>query len=154
MQKSQIFLRRLGIPAVGGLVYIANMLSTFISKPPPLPTVRPTPTTVAPKPASPFDGPFDGNVQGGRLLRKVTPVYPAIMREKHWRPQLITIEAIVDEEGNVENARILGGHPLCNDAALQAVRQWKYSPTTLNGTPVKVIQRIALHCGEPPALNR
>jgi len=50
----------------------------------------------------------------------------------------------VDEEGNVSDVRTLRGHPLLDDAAIQAVKQWKYSPTLLNNEPVPVIATVTV----------
>ena len=122
MRKRQVLLLGSGILFLGGLIYIGDLIANLISEPPPLPKVKPTLTTI--EPASPLDRDCNGNVQGGRLLHRVEPVYPATVREKHWRPLLFTIETTVDEKGNVEDVQMLSGDPACNDAALQAVRRW------------------------------
>jgi len=56
----------------------------------------------------------------------------------------VVLQVTVDEEGNVAELRVLKGHPLLNDAAEAAVRQWKYSPTLLNGEPVPVIATVTV----------
>jgi protein TonB len=50
----------------------------------------------------------------------------------------------VDEEGNVSEIKVESGHPLLRDSAVQAVKQWKYSPTLLNGEPVPVIATVTV----------
>jgi protein TonB len=50
----------------------------------------------------------------------------------------------VDEEGSVSTLKVLSGHPLLVDAALQAVKQWRYSPTVMNGEPVPVIATVTV----------
>ena len=55
------------------------------------------------------------------------------------------LDAVIDEHGNVVQARVLSGHPLLIDAALKAVLQWKYEPTTLNGQPVSVELQVQVH---------
>src|SRR6266576_1705759 len=50
----------------------------------------------------------------------------------------VVVDAVIDEHGNVVQARVVSGHPLLMDAALKAVLLWKYEPTTLNGQPVSV----------------
>ncbi len=52
---------------------------------------------------------------------------------------------VIDEHGNVVQVRVLSGHPLLIDAALKAVLQWKYEPTTLNGQPVSVELQVQVH---------
>ena len=54
----------------------------------------------------------------------------------------VTIEAVIDPAGNVTSARVLQGVPMLDDAALAAVRQWKYTPTLVNGEPVAVIMTV------------
>jgi len=135
-------------------VYLIHTLTSFFSESPPLPTLRPARGSVASRAPSFADRAVNGNVQGGKLLRKVKPAYPATVHLKSWIPQLIIIKAAVDERGNIVGTRILRGHPVCNDAALQAVRKWRYSPLILNGKRISSIQRIALRCGESPVVQR
>jgi protein TonB len=54
----------------------------------------------------------------------------------------VTIEVLIDINGDVESAAVISGHVLLRDAALAAVRQWKWRPTMLNGEPVKVMGKI------------
>ena len=54
------------------------------------------------------------------------------------------MEAILDATGNVESVRVMSAHPLLEDAAVRAVRQWRYSPTQLNGVPVPVLMTITV----------
>jgi TonB family protein len=79
--------------------------------------------------------------QETKLIAKVDPVYPELAKQARVE-QTVTIEITVDEAGNVANAIVLQGHPLLNQAAINAVKQWKYSPTLLNGTPVPVITSV------------
>jgi TonB family protein len=135
------------VVALGGMVWASIVVAGLLGEPPALPKVK----MGAQAPAgslqqNPFRG---GNVNEGRLLRKVEPVFPAAIRNKDWTPLLVTVEAIVDETGNVESVKILKGHPVCNDAVVRAVSQWRYTPTVANGTPVKVMMRISLPCGKP-----
>ena len=50
----------------------------------------------------------------------------------------------VDEEGSVSEIKVTNGHPLLDEAAISAVKQWKYSPTLLNGEPVPVIATVTV----------
>jgi periplasmic protein TonB len=92
------------------------------------------PTPLAPKKMLVQRG---GDVQASQLIRKVQPIYPELARRAHVEGT-VTLMAFIDEDGNVENLQVVSGHLLLRDAALQAVRQWKYSPTVLNGEPVSV----------------
>jgi len=54
------------------------------------------------------------------------------------------MEAVINKEGLIESLRVITGHPLLNQAALDAVKQWKYRPTMLNGEPVEVITTVTV----------
>jgi len=56
----------------------------------------------------------------------------------------VEMEIGVDEEGNVTKVDVLNGHPLLTEAAVNAVKQWKYSPTLLNGEPVPINARAVV----------
>jgi protein TonB len=56
----------------------------------------------------------------------------------------VILQVTVNEEGDVVDVRVLRGHPLLNDACIHAVRQWKYSPTLLNGEPVPVSATVTV----------
>lgn len=74
----------------------------------------------------------------------VAPVYPAIARTAHVQGVVI-LEAVLDAQGAVESARVLRSVPLLDQAALDAVRQWRYTPTQLNGRPVPVIITVTVN---------
>jgi TonB family protein len=57
----------------------------------------------------------------------------------------VVVNAVIDEHGNVVQAHIVSGHPLLMTAALNAVLQWKYEPTLLNGTPVAIEMEVTVH---------
>ncbi len=84
-----------------------------------------------------------GKVLESRLLRRVEPAYPELARRARVSGE-VTLEVAVDDDGNVVAVRVVGGHPLLSDAAVEAVRQWKYSPTLLNGEPVPVLAIVTV----------
>ena len=84
-----------------------------------------------------------GNVQRANLIRQVRPRYPRPARQARIQGTVI-LEAIISEQGSVENLRVIKGHPLLIQSALEAVRRWRYKPTVLNGVPVEVITRITV----------
>jgi len=57
----------------------------------------------------------------------------------------VIIEATIDERGNVTAARVLRSAPLLDDAALAAVRQWKFTPALLNGEPIPVVMTVTVN---------
>jgi protein TonB len=74
----------------------------------------------------------------------VNAVYPEIARSARIEG-LVIVEATIDERGVVTDARVLRSVPLLDPAALVALRQWRYTPTLLNGVPVRVLMTITFH---------
>jgi TonB family protein len=82
-----------------------------------------------------------GNVQQAKLLVKVTPIYPPEAKAQRIQG-LVQLQAILGKDGKVENLEVLSGDPALAAAALDAVRQWQYQTTLLNGDPVEVVTQI------------
>ena len=80
-------------------------------------------------------------VQSAKLLRKTTPSYPPIARQARIQG-VVRLEAVIAKNGNIRNLRVIQGHPLLVQAAVQAVQQWRYAPTLLNDQPVEVVTYI------------
>src|SRR4030088_884204 len=78
-----------------------------------------------------------GNVTAALLVNKVQPVYPPLARQTRISGT-VRLHAIIGKDGSVQQLEVLNGHPLLQQAALDAVRQWRYQPTLLNGDPVEV----------------
>jgi len=78
-----------------------------------------------------------GQVQAAKLTNKVTPMYPPLARQTRISGT-VRLHAIIAKNGTVEQLEVISGHPLLVQAALDAVRQWKYQATTLNGENVEV----------------
>jgi periplasmic protein TonB len=93
----------------------------------------------APPPKPVAHGPLrvGGQIRAPRLIRNVQPVYPPLALQTHTQGQVV-LDCVIDKEGDVTQMKLVSGHPLLVGAAMQAVRQWKYQPTLLNGTPVAV----------------
>ena len=85
-----------------------------------------------------------GNVQARKLIHGVEPVYPPEARRKGVQGSVI-LQVIVDEEGQGEEARVIRGSALLDQAAVDAVRQWRYRPTFLKGNPVPVIATVVVN---------
>jgi protein TonB len=79
-----------------------------------------------------------------RKTYSVPPDYPVLARQTHVAGTVV-VNAVIDEHGNVVQARAVSGHPLLIPAALSAVLQWKYEPTLLNGTPVAVEMEVTVY---------
>jgi TonB family protein len=82
-----------------------------------------------------------GEIQAPRKIHDVQPVYPADANAAGMEGD-IHIEAVITRDGSVAGARVVQGVPLLNQAALQAVRQWRFTPTTLNGVPTEVSMTV------------
>jgi len=78
-----------------------------------------------------------GAVQAAMLVNKVNPSYPPLARQTRISGT-VRLHAIISKDGSVQQLEVVSGHPLLVQSALDAVRQWKYRPTTLNGEPVEV----------------
>jgi len=78
-----------------------------------------------------------GAVQAAMLVNRVQPQYPPLARQTRISGT-VRLHAIISKDGSVQQLEVVSGHPLLVQAALDAVRQWKYRPTTLNGEPVEV----------------
>jgi periplasmic protein TonB len=79
-----------------------------------------------------------------RQTYSVDPEYPELARQAHISGTIV-VDAVIDERGNVVQARVVSGHPLLIAAALRAVQQWKYEPTSLNGQPISVELLVEVH---------
>ncbi len=132
----------------------------------PRPTARPTPRPTAratPRPAAPTPPPavveeeptpaprrpagpvrVGGDVPEPRKLKHVNPVYPNMAKQARVQG-IVILECTIDTQGRVSDVRVLRGVPLLDPAAIEAVRQWVYEPTRLNGVPVPVIMTVTVN---------
>jgi len=82
-----------------------------------------------------------GNVQAANLIKKVTPAYPPLAKQARIQGT-VRFNAVIGKDGAIQNLTLVSGHPLLVPAATEAVKQWVYKPTLLNGDPVDVITQI------------
>ena len=82
-----------------------------------------------------------GPVQMAKLKSQVQPVYPELAKQARIQG-IVRFTAVLGTDGTVKNLTLLGGHPLFVQAATEAVKQWVYQPTLLNGEPVEVVSNI------------
>jgi periplasmic protein TonB len=123
-----------GIP--GALNALGSPSPDLTAAPPP----RPKP--VPPQVAQPIK--VGGNVLEAKLVTRVMPIYPALARQARISGT-VRLEGIIAKDGKVVNLQVISGHPLLINAAVEAVRQWVYRPTLLNGQAVEVIAPIDVH---------
>jgi protein TonB len=82
-----------------------------------------------------------GNVQAAMLLRQAKPLYPPLARQARIQGT-VKLQAIISRDGTIQQLQVMQGHPLLVPNALEAVKQWVYKPTLLNGEPVEVVTVI------------
>lgn len=109
-------------------------------------SVRSTRTTApatATRPQAPAPVRVGGNIRVPRKVKDVKPTYPESMRAAG-RDGQVSLDAIIGEDGTVRSVRVLSGdvHPDFAIAAADAVRQWQFTPTLLNGRPIEVVMTV------------
>lgn len=90
-----------------------------------------------PPPTTPQRIRVGGNVEAASLINKVSPEYPAIAKTAHVSGTVI-LHAIIGKDGGIRELQYVSGPPLLMKSALDAVKQWRYKPTMLNGEAVEV----------------
>lgn len=113
----------------------------------PMPPPPPPPPPSAGAPASPSGmAPVrvGGNIKVPTKVKDVRPLYPPAAQEAGIQGVVI-LEATVDVDGHVINPRVLRSIPQLDEAALEAVRQWEFTPTEVNGVLVPVIMTVTVN---------
>src|ERR1039457_1724144 len=104
----------------------------------------PAPLSWAVAPAPPTTIRVGSNVQQAKLLVKVMPVYPPEAKAQGIEGTVV-LQATIDKDGTVASLMVLSGDPMLVTAAMDAVKQWQYSTTLLNGDPVEVVTEIRVN---------
>jgi TonB family protein len=92
-------------------------------------------------PAAPL--PIGGDVKQAKLISSVSPVYPALAKNQHVSGN-VQIDALIDATGRVTTMKVVSGPTLLQQAAMDALKQWKYQPATLDGKPVPMHLTVTL----------
>jgi protein TonB len=98
---------------------------------------------VPPPPPPPSPVPVGGHIRPPQKITDVPPVYPAIARAARVEG-IVILEVVIGADGSVRDPRVLRSIPLLDAAAVEAVRQWRFTPTLLNGEPVPVVMTITV----------
>ena len=117
---------------VGGVT--GGIVGGLDAAPPPPPPPPPPPAPVR----------VGGNIKPPTKTKDVRPTYPAIAQSARVQGVVI-VEATIGPDGRVAEAKVLRSIPLLDAAALDAVRQWQFTPTLLNGTAVPVIMTVTVN---------
>ena len=126
-----------GVPGGTSGGVLGGMLGGVGVAPPP----PPPPVKVVEKPKTPDRIRVGGAVIAANLVKKVTPVYPPLAKQARVQGT-VRFTAIIGRDGAIQNLQLVSGHPLLVPSATEAVKQWIYRPTMLNGEPVEVITQI------------
>ena len=118
-----------GVPGEFGRV--SNVAPVLPPPPPPPPPAQAKPVRVGP------------GIREPKKIVHVAPEYPDVARTARVEGVVI-LEAVLDISGRVQSIKVLRSTPLLDDAAIRAVRQWRYTPTELNGVPVPVLMTITV----------
>ena len=106
------------------------------------PAPTPTPTPEPEKPSGPVR--VGGQIKAPSKLKDVAPKYSDMARQARVQG-VVVLECVISPEGRVTNVKVLRGSPLLDDSAVEAVKQWVYSPTLLNGEPVAVVMTVTVN---------
>jgi len=125
-----------GVPGGAGGGIIGGIIGAApVAAPPPPPKVE------VQKPLTPQRIRVGGNVQQAKLLKQPKPIYPPLAKQARIQG-VVRFTAIIGKDGTIQNLQLVTGHPLLVPSAQEAVKQWVYQPTLLNGEPVEVITQI------------
>ena len=125
-----------GVPGGSAGGVIGGIIGSVPTAAPP-----PPPPVKKEKPKPPQRIRVGGNVQAARLIKQPRPVYPPLARQARIQG-VVRFNAIIGKDGTIQNLTLVSGHPLLVPAATEAVKQWVYQPTLLNGEPVEVVTVI------------
>jgi len=104
---------------------------------------RPAPPPVPPPPIVHEPVRVGRGVTPPKKIREVAPIYPPIAVAAR-REGLVILEAVIAEDGSVRDVKVLRSVPLLDQAAMDAVRQWRFTPTLLSGEPVPVVMTVTV----------
>lgn len=123
----------------------AGVPSTNPSAEPPPPAIEEPAPEATPPPASTITPVrVGGRIREPHKVKNVPPLYPDIAKQARVQG-IVILECTIDARGSVAEVRVLRGIPLLTEAAIDAVRQWRYEPTLLNGVPVPVIMTVTVN---------
>jgi periplasmic protein TonB len=124
-----------GATGTGGGTGSFSEAAPVAPPPPPPPVIKKIP----PAPVHVSSGIIESN-----LIHRVQPTYPALARSARVQG-MVEFTAVISKQGAIENLQLVRGHPLLVTAAREAILQWRYRPTMLNGEPVEVITNILVN---------
>lgn len=124
----------------------ANGTTTFEGSHGPPPPPPPPPSQ---NPQQPQKIRVGANVQASNLIRSAPPVYPPLAVQARVQGT-VRFTVTIGRDGNIDNLQLVSGHPLLVNSAQEAVKQYQYKPTLLNGQPVEVVTQVDVNFTLPP----
>jgi len=118
-------------------VEVPQLLAPLVAAPAEMPSFPTTQSSTSPTVLS-------GAVTQGLLIHKVAPIYPPLAKQARIMGRVV-LQAVIGEDGSIQDLRAMSGDPHLVEAAIDAVRQWKYKPYLIDGTPVKVDTQITVN---------
>ena len=105
---------------------------------PAAPAAPSAPTANSPAPRS------GGQIQAAVLIYRKDAEYPKIAKQTGAKGT-VTLNATIGADGNIKKVKVVSGHPMLTNAAVEAVKQWRYRPTLLNGQPVETDTQVLVN---------
>lgn len=133
-------------PPVDVGVYVANSTGDRWSNNPVMHSILGVGPTVLPPAVHPTvtRPPLISHMMEGNLIHKVQPEYPSLARQARIQGTAV-LQAVISREGTIENLQVVSGPPMLVQAAIAAVRQWRYRPYFLNGAAVEVETQVTVN---------
>ena len=126
--------RMAGIPGIG--------TTAVLPPPPPKPPVKPAEVKKPAEPTAPVR--VSLGAQEAKIIRRIIPAYPALAKQVRVQGS-VRLLGVISRDGTIEQLQVISGHPLLVKAAVDAVKQWLYRPTLLNGQPIEVSAPIEVN---------
>jgi protein TonB len=123
---------------LSGVIRSLNPGVDRTSPPPPLPLPSPPPIPELPRPLRLSQGAVEGNA-----IHQVQPEYPRLARSARIEG-VVLLEGTIAKDGTIQNLRVITGHALLTQAAVNAIEQWVYEPFLLNGRPIEIVTTFTL----------
>jgi len=102
---------------------------------------EPLPPPPPPRPKDPM--PVGGLIQPPKKIVHVAPIYPPIALAAG-KPGMVILQAVISEDGSVREVKVLRSDPLFDQAAMDAVKQWRFTTPMLNGQPIPVVMTVTV----------
>jgi protein TonB len=98
-----------------------------------------------PQPTAPPPGPvrIGGQIKPPRLIFSALPIYPSVAKQAGIEGDVV-VDASIDKTGHVVATKVIAGPLMLRQAAVDALRQWKYEPSLLNGEPIAMQTRVTI----------